>query len=350
MSDELFEDEGFRRHAFSLRADSLAGELMQVHDDISGILDGSIKNSRWNGFGASLCVYGMVLVNVGIERLILRMPRDRSHAQWVSDFKFFVQAQYMMTALGERIEKPASAGGKPRMTARYALSSKHPLCCSGCPGRNGFTNRAAAPGEWWVCSSCHRPTEGWFRGQGDAVLNKFTGGPLDAMVYTSSSLLDDPRLSNLILGYQFTPEILTSENTGAIARVWLYAAPQPGSVSQARSTETTTPINGRGTMTATEESTETAAAEPVAPVEPVNVSDLLTKRNALKLSRTPVSQAAGVTVAQLARIEKGGPRTTQAEADQVRAALVKLEAEAPIPAPPASTEAAAATEAAGNPA
>lgn len=93
----------------------------------------------------------------------------------------------------------------------------------------------------------------------------------------------------------------------------------------------------------TPESTETPATETAAPVEPVITADLLETRKRLGLSRTPVSEAAGVTVAQLARIEKGGNRTTAAEAQQVRDALAKLEAEAPAPA-------AEATEAASDPA
>lgn len=89
------------------------------------------------------------------------------------------------------------------------------------------------------------------------------------------------------------------------------------------------------------EPTDAPAPAPAAVVEPVDVSDLLSKRNSLKLSRTVVANKAGVTVAQLYRIEQGGKRTTEDEAAKVRQALVELEAEQPVAAP---------AEAAANPA
>lgn len=85
----------------------------------------------------------------------------------------------------------------------------------------------------------------------------------------------------------------------------------------------------------TPDPTETPAPAP-APAEPVDVSDLLAKRNALKLSRTTVAAKANITVAQLYRIEQGGKRTTANEATKVREALAELEAEQPAPA--AATE------------
>src|SRR3982751_2041745 len=79
---------------------------------------------------------------------------------------------------------------------KYPTSQSELLCRRKCSGRPGFTNIGSAETHWWVCGACHRPTEEWFRGQGDAVLNKFVDGALDGMVYTSSSVLDDPRLAH----------------------------------------------------------------------------------------------------------------------------------------------------------
>lgn len=158
------------------------------------------------------------------------------------------------------------------------------------------------------------------------MLNKFQGGPLDQMVYASSTLLSDARLAHLVQNYIWTSEIITSDLTGRTARVWLFQPAQPDTVSP------NVDNHGRGNtkMTAPQESQETgtveAEAQPAA--EPVQTADLLETRKRLGLSRTPVAEAAGVSIAMLARIEKGGARTTAEEAQVVRNALAKLEQEA----------------------
>ena len=86
-----------------------------------------------------------------------------------------------------------------------------------------------------------------------------------------------------------------------------------------------------------------AEKAPKIKLEPVDISDLVDRRKALGLSRTVVAAAAQVTVSQLYRIENGGARTKQEEADQVRAAIVQLEADA------AAAAAVAAEASAANP-
>lgn len=309
----------------------LETEIVAMYTEAVGILEGYVTDSIWNGHGTALCIRGMVFVHEGSNRWGFE-----GRSRWFHNF--FAQAQFMMGALGERTTHPINQPEK-RMTTTRALGSQHPLCCRGCGRRPGFTNLGKGENQWWVCSECNMPTEQWWSTQGDEVLNKFTDGPLDGMVYTSTSILNDPRLTHLLLGYTFTQEVVKSEKTGAIARVWLFSSTHHASVVQASTTPTESSTNGRGIMTAPE-STETAPAAP-AP-ESVNTSDLLKARNDLKLSRTQVSQAAGVTVAQLARIENGGKRTTEAEATQVRTALDKLRANQPaaVPAPPVEGEAA----------
>jgi DNA-binding transcriptional regulator YiaG len=170
------------------------------------------------------------------------------------------------------------------------------------------------------------------------VLNKFSGGPLDGMVYTSSSLLDDPRLTHFVNGYSCTGTIVHSQATNAVARVW--------ELSATVDTSRTTTQNGASPVTAPETTESTEAAEAPAPeAPPVDASGIVQKRKDLKLSRTPVAAQAQITVAQLARIENGGKRTTQAEVDQVNAALDALalqvqaaQAAAPTPAPEGSAD------------
>lgn len=204
---------------------------------------------------------------------------------------------------------------------------RSPLICHGCSGRRGFTNISTDPDiQWWVCGKCLKPTEGWFKSQGDDVLNMFRGGPLDGYVYTSTTLLSDNRLINLVLGYQFGNEVVTSVTTGKTARVW--------SFDKVPLAATTDPQEGNKKMTSAQETQESAEAPAPAP-EPIDASDIRVKREELKLSRTPLAAEAGVTIAQLARIENGGKRTTQAEADQVRAALTRLAERQPAPAPTA---------------
>lgn len=206
--------------------------------------------------------------------------------------------------------------------------TRSPIVCQRkCPGRPGFTNIGTAESHWWVCGACRRPTEEWLRGQGDTMLNKFVGGPLDGMVYTSSSLLEDASLAHLVLGYVYTSEVAHSPTTAATARVW--------ELSATVDTTNTDAQNGVHKMTAPQETQESPVAEaPAPPAEPVDVSGIVNRRKSLQLSRTPVAAQAGMTVAQLARIENGGKRTTPEEVAQVTAALDALEAQQPVAATP----------------
>jgi hypothetical protein len=335
----------WQTEAMSMSPDALTDETLQIHDHVVDILQGTVAHSRWAGHGASLCVRGLVLIQVGREREIFNPGGGWEHV-----FKFLIQAQFMMTALGERIEKPKNDEGKKRMNVegkeKQPKSSSALICkVLSCSRRPGFTNIGTAANQWWVCGSCLRPTERWFKSQGDAMLNMFRGGPLSGMVYDSTMLLTDLRLAHVVLGYKWTNEILKSETTQQEARVWLFSNEQPDRVTPSgQPTAMSSPLEG-ATMTAepTPEVPQVpdapATPEPAAVVEPVDVSDLLTKRNSLKLSRTVVANKADVTVAQLYRIEQGGKRTTQAEADKVRQALRELEADQPAPAAEGETAA-----------
>lgn len=149
------------------------------------------------------------------------------------------------------------------------------------------------------------------------MLHKFVGGPLDGLVYTSITLLDDTRLSHTLLGYRCTGDVVHSQVTGAVARVW-----EPSATVD---TAGTSMQNGATEVTAPETTESAETTEAAAVVETVDGAPTKARREALKLSRTPVAAQAGMTVAQLARIENGGKRTTQAEVDQVNAALDELE-------------------------
>lgn len=88
---------------------------------------------------------------------------------------------------------------------------------------SGFSNLGAGtPHQWWVCGMCHRPKKYWVQSQGDAVLNFFRGGPLDGLAYKTSDLLTPAASSLHVNEYDWTPETITSEKTGATARVWVF--------------------------------------------------------------------------------------------------------------------------------
>ena len=120
------------------------------------------------------------------------------------------------------------------------------------------------------------------------MLNYFRGGPHDGAAYQTSTLLDATQGRVSITEYKWTPEIIVSEKTGSSARVWLW--------KQLIVEGTDEPV---GTTTVLEDN-DTA-------------NDLTARRNALKLSRGQLAEMTGLTQAKIARIEKGGPRTTPDE-------------------------------------
>ena len=316
----------------------MASEI--AYDIASTILEsGSSPIPAWNGHGAWVCTLGM-----------REDPVDSR----------MVRMQYMMVEIGERITKPTSENGQPRVKnpRKSGQEVTNDFTCHGCRGREGYTNLGDGKNEWWVCAVCKRPTEKWLRALGDDVLNMFRGGPADGLVYESSFLLTAEGLRVPVYQYMCTQEMVTSKLNGRVARVWVFQpGPTPSSVAVAQTTTTTNGVNNmsvpEGQVPEVPEVPQVpeAPAAPEAPaekapkikLEPVDTSDLVDRRKALGLSRTVVAAAAQVTVSQLYRIENGGARTKQEEADQVRAAIVQLEADA------AAAAAVAAEASAANP-
>lgn len=197
----------------------------------------------------------------------------------------------------------------------------------------GFTNIGPPTYEWWVCAHCRKPTAAWLLAQGETVLNYFRGGPADSLAYETKFLLLDPAAKDVpVQQYKWTPEIIVSAKTGAEARVWAYigesAAAQDAAAVQdiGGSSADEDVTGGHDDMTAKK---APAAAKPAA-AKPAKTDDaagpLLERRTTGKFSRAQVAEAAGITVAQVYRIEKGGSRTTDEETANVTSALESLEA------------------------
>jgi len=329
--------------------------------------------TMWRGHGLALIVYGMTVSKVWQERGF----NDTCHDKLRDVYP-------LMRALGERVTKPKWMGDEafhlshqsnlirkdpehyaslfpdcPRDDIEYvwppgvarsndtgASPMKHPLLCPGCSGiKRGFTNRGDQINPWWCCSVCGKPTSQWFGASVNDMLNLFRNGPLDGMVYEALTILNDARLLPFLTSYEWTPEVVTG-STGRVARVWLHSDHNRATVDSTPSqvgTVPTTPQNRSKTM-AKDETKTAEAAEPKAEKVPANTAGLEDLRKELKLSRAQLATASGLTVAQVYRIEKGGARTTQAEADLLRNALKEHEANQPAEAP-----AAEATEGASTP-
>lgn len=79
-------------------------------------------------------------------------------------------------------------------------------------------------GNWSIGGVCRRPTlETWERWLTTGrLLNLFRGGPLDGLAYSTETLVSSAALPLPAQDYGWTPEIVTSDLTGARARVWAY--------------------------------------------------------------------------------------------------------------------------------
>lgn len=145
----------------------------------------------------------------------------------------------------------------------------------------------------------------------------FIGGPLDGEVYSTQALLAPAYLPTRvpIEQYRWTHEV--QKKNGTETRVWLHLS-LPDRVTQSSPDG---PAKNR-----TKENIMTDTVEYTA---------LEQKRRDLKVSRKALADAAGLTQAQLYRIERGGARTTEEETATVAKALESFEATA------ARTEAAA---------
>lgn len=159
------------------------------------------------------------------------------------------------------------------------------------------------------------------------MLNMFRGGPVDGVVYSTAMLLSPEGLRVPIHQYMWTPQEVRSAD-GRVAQVWVYTQGQmPGNVAPVAIPATQPKSSTRNGVRRMSENVaeQTEAVEPTPAPEPVNTSDLRPMREALKASRPVVAKEAGITVAQLYRIETGGTRTTAEEADKVRSALQRLQ-------------------------
>ena len=155
---------------------------------------------------------------------------------------------------------------------------------------------------WWVHHVCGKPNEYWVRSLGDDMLNFFRGGDLDGKAYATSTLLDH---RDLMVGYRWTPEVLTSQATGATARVWKHESVSDGAVA-------TAPQDQSDLVTTTQEERPMAT--------------LADRRTKLKISRTVLAEEAGLTHSKIYRIEQENGKTTKEEIKQVSDALDRLEA------------------------
>jgi DNA-binding transcriptional regulator YiaG len=359
----------YAQSAASLDQRRLGKQRVEAMQMVRAIMDPSYgwqshpAVTMWRGHGAALITYGIVIC----DEWISRGYKDTGRRKLVS-------VQHMMVSLGERATKPEWVGdeafhrshrsnlvrkdpshygplfpgvpddieyvwpaGATRVKSSGVLMRKHPLTCPGCGGKKGYTNRGDSLNPWWACAQCGKPTEPWFAASGGDMLNFFRGGPLEGLVYDATTILNDARLLPFLTSYEWTPELVTG-STGRVARVWLHNNTISGTVNSTPSHGNTAPENRSKTMAKNEATTdETVAAAPVE-VEVADTEGLEAARNELKISRAKLAEAAGLTVAQVWRIEKGGKRTTVEEATKLRDVLAQLKAAVPTPVEAGSSD------------
>lgn len=204
-------------------------------------------------------------------------------------------------------------------------------CQRGSGGNQGFSNLGAPGHHWWVHAECGKPTIAFLEGSDSTMLNFFRGGSMDGNCYATNTLCEPDALALPITEYHWTPEVVVSAKTGAKARVWLH--------NSLRTPDKVDNVPGQSEAPETSSST---GGNNVSDIE-TRATGLVARRKELKLSRTPVSEASGFTVAQVARIETGGKRTTAEELDKLEATLNSL-ATAQASAAPAETPAAPAAD------
>jgi transcriptional regulator with XRE-family HTH domain len=220
------------------------------------------------------------------------------------------------------------------------------FCTHGGAGKDGFTNLGNGPLEeqWWVHANkdCMKPTQAWLMGHASDMLNYFRGGPIDGAAYDTQTLVSTAATVLPVAEYHWTPEVITSQATGASARVWAYgptpvpteleapviapkpeperpaAVPETGPSVTLPSQDTTSP------MVWPDVPADIEAALPDGPVSEQYMSpeeddvagsatvtpeeagpQLLEERTESKFSRKAVADAAGVTTAVLWRVEQG---------------------------------------------
>lgn len=170
--------------------------------------------------------------------------------------------------------------------------------CSDSSIADGYANLGVGYADrWWVHVGCRRPKESWLRSMGDDMLNYFVGGPLSGNAYATSTVLDH---QDLMEGYHWTPEVVTSQKTGQTARVWKHDSHEAEQDQRDADLVTTTQ----------EERPMATIAE---------------RRKGLKLSRQRLADLAGLSHSKIWRIENDGARTTDEERAAVNNALSKFE-------------------------
>lgn len=163
---------------------------------------------------------------------------------------------------------------------------------------------ASYDSRWWVHRDCGKPNEAWLRSLGDDMLNFFQGGPLDSNAYATSTLLDH---QHLMEEYRWTPEVLTSQTTGATARVWKHASVKDSDVAADQ------PQDRDDLVSTTQEERPMAT-----------IAD---RRKQLKISRAVLANEAGLTHSKVYRIEQEDGKTTPDEIKTVSEALDRLAAQ-----------------------
>jgi DNA-binding transcriptional regulator YiaG len=164
------------------------------------------------------------------------------------------------------------------------------------------------------------------------VLNYFKGGPMDGRAYLTAALLSRGAMQLPIPEYRWTPDTITSQKTGAVARVWVH-----------QSVDTSADVQGAATS-------EEPVAAPVATdtgetqhnggtpsMSNITGASLRERRDALKISRPQLAEKLGTTPSKLYRIEADGARTTAEEKAAVDQLLTSLEGgttDAPVAADP----------------
>ena len=210
------------------------------------------------------------------------------------------------------------------MTGRATMTTTgtQPMYCT-CEGNTGgWTNRGAGTDqEWWVHPACQRPSRLWLEGTDAAMLNFFKGGPMDGSAYETKALMTTEALALPVAEYAWTPEVVTSAITGASARVWVHRSLGQGTEAATVNANAAVHDNGEG---GSDTEDDVAGGHIMATKKTVS---LLDRRLELKLSRQQVADKSGVSNAQVSRIEKMGPRTTEEEIAKVSAGLDALEAE-----------------------
>jgi hypothetical protein len=175
------------------------------------------------------------------------------------------------------------------------------LVCT-CLDHLPLVNKGDDDALWWVHAICGKPIEAWLRARGDQMLLFFRGGPMDGYAYAMSTVLEHPEL---VEGYRWIPKMIVSKKNDDTARVWLHE-------SLPDDAEIVLDHERHDLVTIEQEDRAMPTMEK--------------RRRDLKLSRERLGELAGLTPAQVQRIESNGVRTTDEERRSINDVLDRLEA------------------------